>query len=103
MSRLKKFTHSLVSGYMQIGVNVLYTLASVPLALHYLSKDEFGLWQVATAVTGYLLLIDFGMTGSAARILIDHKDNPTGGAYGSVIKISIVVSLFQGMIIAIAG
>jgi O-antigen/teichoic acid export membrane protein len=103
MSRLKNFTHSLVSGYMQIGVNVLYTLASVPLALHYLSNDEFALWQIATTVTGYLLLIDFGMTGSAARILIDHKDNPADGTYGSVIKISLVVFLIQGALIAIAG
>ena len=39
MSRLKNFTRSLLSGYAQIAVNVLYTLASVPLALHYLSKS----------------------------------------------------------------
>jgi O-antigen/teichoic acid export membrane protein len=103
MSRLKNFTHSLLSGYMKTGVNVLYTAASVPLALHYLSNDEFGLWTVAATVAGYLLLIDFGITGSAARILIDHKDDPDGGAYGSVIKISAVVFLIQGMLIAVLG
>ncbi|HEY0549946.1 MAG TPA: oligosaccharide flippase family protein [Verrucomicrobiae bacterium] len=103
MSRLKTFTRSLASGYLQIGVNALYTFASVPLALHYLSTQEFGLWAVAMSVAGYLLLIDFGMTGAAARILIDHKDDPAGGAYGSVIKISIVVLLIQGLAIALIG
>jgi O-antigen/teichoic acid export membrane protein len=103
MSRLKKFAHSLASGYLQIGVNILYTLASVPLALHYLSTEQFGLWQVAVTAAGYLMLIDFGMTGAAARILMDHKDDPAGGAYGSVVKISIVVFLIQGIIIAVAG
>ncbi|HEX3856608.1 MAG TPA: oligosaccharide flippase family protein [Verrucomicrobiae bacterium] len=103
MSRLKKFTHSLLSGYLQIATNVIYTLASVPLALHYLSKEQFGLWQVTTAITGYLLLIDFGMTGSVGRILIDYKDNPRGGAYGSVIKIGGIVFLIQGLAIAGAG
>jgi len=103
MSRLKNFTRSLLSGYAQILVNVLYTLASVPLALHYLSKEQFGLWQVTTAITGYLLLVDFGMTGSVARNLIDHKDDPRGGAYGSVIKIGVVVLLIQGLVIAVAG
>jgi hypothetical protein len=58
---------------------------------------------VATTVAGYLLLIDFGMTSSGTRILMDHKDDPAGGAYGSVIKISIVVFLIQGMLIAIGG
>lgn len=103
MSRLKTFTRSLASGYLQIGVNALYTFASIPLALHYLSTQEFGLWAVAMSVAGYLLLIDFGMTGAAARILIDHKDDPAGGAYGSVIKISVVVLLIQGLAIAAIG
>ena len=61
MSRIKRFAHSLVSGYVFLGANALYTLASVPLALHYLSKPEFGLWAVATQIAGYLMLIDFGL------------------------------------------
>ena len=103
MSRLKKFTHSLASGYMQIGVNMLYTLASIPLALHYLSAKEFALWQIAVTVAGYLLLIDFGLTDSMTRILMDHKDDPAGGAYGSVIKIGFVVCSIQGLLITAAG
>jgi O-antigen/teichoic acid export membrane protein len=103
MSRLKNFTHSLVSGYLQIGVAALYTAASIPLALHYLSKEEFGLWQVATAITGYLLLIDFGITGSVGRILIDHKDDKSTGTYGSVVKIGMVVLVIQGLAIAVVG
>src|SRR5437773_668978 len=103
MSRIKKFTRSLASGYLQVGVNGVYTLASISLALHYLTPKDFALWQVAASVAGYLMLLDFGLTGSAARILIDHKDNPAGGAYGSVIKISIAVSLIQGFAIAVLG
>ena len=53
MSRLKKFTHSLLSGYVALGVNVFYTLASVPLALHYLGKAEFGLWALVSQISGY--------------------------------------------------
>jgi O-antigen/teichoic acid export membrane protein len=46
MSRSKHFISGLLSSYAAIGVNILYTLASVPLALHYLDKDEFGLWNL---------------------------------------------------------
>jgi len=86
-----------------MGVNIVYTLASIPLALHYLSNQQFGLWQVAITVAGYLLLIDMGMTGASARILIDHKDDPTGDAYRSVIKISWIVFSIQGLAIAVIG
>lgn len=103
MSRVRNAVRSLVSGYAGIGANVLYTLASVPLALHYLSKDEFGLWALVTQITGYLLLIDLGMTGAVARFLIDHKDHPETGEYGSVIKTGSLVFLIQGACIALGG
>ena len=73
MSRFKRFAHSLVSGYVLLGANMLYTLASVPLAWHFLSKDQFGLWFTTATIGGYIVLLDFGMGGSVARILIDTK------------------------------
>jgi len=103
VSRLKRFTHSLVSGYALLGANILYTFASVPLALHYLSKKEIGLWGVVTQIAGYLVLVDLGMASSISRILIDHKDTTADGVYGTIIKTGMLVSLVQGAIIAIAG
>src|SRR5207245_1229990 len=103
VSRFKRFTHSLVSGYVLLGANILYTFASVPLALHYLSKQEIGLWGVVTQIAGYLVLVDLGMASSISRILIDHKDRPSDGVYGAIIKTGALVLGVQGAIIAIAG
>jgi O-antigen/teichoic acid export membrane protein len=93
----------LVSGYTLLGATSLYTFASVPLALHYLSKQEIGLWGVVTQIAGYLTLVDLGMAGSISRILIDHKDNPADGTYGDVIKTGTLVLLVQGVIIIFLG
>ncbi len=103
MSRLKQFTLSLFSGYLVLGSNILYTLASVPLALHYLGKAPFALWAVVSQVSGYLALIDLGMSGSISRILIDHKDDRSTGVYGQIVKTGILVGLAQGLIILAAG
>lgn len=103
MSRIKRFAHSLVSGYVALVANIFYTLASVPLAFHYLPKAEFGLWAVVTQIAGYITLIDFGMGTSVARILIDHKDDRQNGAYGSVIKTGVLVGAVQGTLIILAG
>jgi O-antigen/teichoic acid export membrane protein len=103
MSRLKKFTHSLLSGYVALGANIFYTLASVPLALHYLTKPEFGLWALVTQIGGCIALIDLGMGGSVSRILIDHKDDRRNGHYGSVIKTSVLVGAAQGLLIILVG
>jgi O-antigen/teichoic acid export membrane protein len=78
MSRFKRFAHSLASGYLLLGTNVVFTLAHIPLALHYLSKSEFGLWALTTQITGYLLMLDLGMSGYLVRNLKDDKGEVDG-------------------------
>jgi O-antigen/teichoic acid export membrane protein len=101
--RLRRFFHAAVSGYVQLAANTLYVLASVPLALHFLQKREFGLWALAMQLTGYLQLIDFGMSASVSRHLIDHKDDRTSGHYGSTIQTGALVLLTQGFLVLLGG
>lgn len=103
MARFKRFTHSLASGYVMLGANVLYTLASVPLALAYLSNPEFGLWSLVLAISGYISLVDFGMSGSVGRILIDYKDRRADGSYGAVIQTALLVGAVQGLLVFLVG
>ncbi|MBI5775068.1 MAG: oligosaccharide flippase family protein [Verrucomicrobia bacterium] len=103
MARFHRFVHSLASGYAVIAVNVLYTLAAVPLALHFLTADEFGLWAVMLQLSGYVALLDLGMSPSVARLLIDYKDRAADGSYGGLIQTGWLVSLAQGGISLLAG
>jgi len=75
----------------------------VPLALHFLSRAEFGLWALISQISGYVALIDMGMSGSVARILIDHKDDRQTGAYGGIIKTGMLVGLVQGALVLLLG
>lgn len=93
----------MVSGYMLLSVNVLFTLGTVPLALHYLSTDEFGLWALAAQIATSLALMDLGLSGATARIIIDYKDHPETGDYGSIIQTDVLVGLVQGGLILIIG
>src|SRR4051794_29531078 len=103
MSRLKRYTRALASGYAALFANVIYSLVSVLVAMHFLSIEEFGLWVVTAQITTYLALIELGMSGSIARILIDHKDERNGGSYGAVIKTGAMVLAIQGIFIAVVG
>src|SRR6266481_242388 len=103
MSRLRRVAHSVASGYVVLAVTAVYALASLPLALHYLSQERFGLWGLMASISGYLSLIDLGMSGSVARLLIDHKDERQSGSYGSLIKTGWLVLTAQGAIIFLAG
>ena len=86
MSRFRRAIHGVVSSYVLLGGTAFYSLASVPVALHYLDPPRFGLWIVMGTLAGYLTLVDAGMTSATARLLIDHKDDRQGGNYGSLIQ-----------------
>jgi len=79
------------------------SLASVPVALHYLSNEQFGLWALLFTLVGYLNLVDMGMSGSIARLLIDLKDDRDSGHYGSLIKTGWLVLVTQGLIVLATG
>ncbi len=103
MGRLKYYARALLSGYLALGVNVAYTLGSVPLALRYLSNEEFGLWALTSQLAGYVALLELGMSGAAMRILIDFKDRREETAYGSTILTGLLVNAAQSVLILIFG
>jgi len=103
MPRFRRILHGAASGYVLLIITSLYSLASVPLALHYLSNERFALWALMASIGGYLSLIDLGMSNSVARLLIDHKDIREGGTYGSLIKTGWLVLVVQAGIVFLAG
>lgn len=103
MSRLRHFTQGVASSWLATFVTVVYALLSVPLALKYLSVDEFGLLMLLQQVAAYFTLVDLGMTAATARLLIDHKDRPHDARYGSFIMAGAAVCLVQAAVILVIG
>ena len=101
--RTRRFLLGLGSSYLLTATNLVYTLVSVPLALHFLPKDQFGLWALVTQIALYLNLLDLGMQSSASRIFINFKDNKTNSEYGSLVKTSFLIFCIQGMFVAFFG
>lgn len=101
--RFRRFLHAVASSYVLLVANILYVLGSIPLALHFLEKREFGLWALSMQLTGYLQLIDLGMSASVSRHLIDYKDRRSQGEYGSLIQTGGLVLLVQGLFVLLGG
>src|SRR5712671_959776 len=103
MSRLQRFVHGAASGTVLLVVNSLFSLASIPLALRFLSREQFGLWALGVQVTSFLLFVDLGMSSSMTRLLIDHKDDRANGRYGGMIRSSFLVFGLQALLILALG
>jgi O-antigen/teichoic acid export membrane protein len=103
MPRLKHFVTGLGSGYLLLLANTVSTLVSLPLALSYLGRTEFTIWLVVLQTGTYLSLIDLGTSGSGIRLLVDYKDTPNSGEYGSLIKSMWLIQLVQAAFIFLGG
>ena len=103
MSRWRQFTRGVASSWLATFFTVVYSLLSVPVALRFLSVDEFGLLMLLLQVGTYFNLVDLGMTAATARILIDHKDRPKEAGYGSFILAGAAVCLLQAVVILLGG
>jgi O-antigen/teichoic acid export membrane protein len=103
MSRKRRFIFALGSGYVALVANIFYVAATIPLALHYLTREEFGLWSVVAPIRDCLGLLDLGVSASVARLLVDTKDDINGGVYGSLLKTASLIFAILAIIIACSG
>ncbi len=103
MKRSQQFVRNTAVGYALVAANIAFTILSVPLALRYLGKEEFGLWALAQQIGGYLMLIDLGITSAMSRLLANHKDEVNGGAYGPLLLTGGIVFAVQGVLLAVFG
>lgn len=103
MGRSRQFVRNTTIGYALVAANIGFTILSIPLALRYLGKEEFGLWALAQQIAGYFLLIDLGLTSAMSRLLANHKDDVNGGSYGSLLWTGGLAFASQGILLFVLG
>lgn len=61
-----------------IALNAVGSLLLLPLVLKTLGEYNFGIWALATTLTGYLLLLDFGIAAACTRYLSSQSGDEAG-------------------------
>jgi O-antigen/teichoic acid export membrane protein len=105
LQRLKNSPTGLtaVAGYAALVSSMGVGLFSVPLALHFLSNEEFGLWNIVGQSLGYLLLLDFGVSSSASRLLVGPLRAGNEAELGSWWTVLIMVLISQAFLVLAVG
>jgi O-antigen/teichoic acid export membrane protein len=83
--------------------STLTSLVSVPLALHYLTNKEFGLWAFTSQSIGYFLLLDLGVSTAVSRLLAEPLAHGNRPAANQWFTLCAVVMATQGAVIGLAG
>lgn len=68
-----------ILSYLSLGINSIVGIIYIPMLLWFLTKEEFGLYQLVGAAIGYLSTMDFGMANTTTRYYsryLAQKDKP---------------------------
>lgn len=90
-------------GYVSMAVSMAYSFLSIPMALKYLGKTEYGLWALVLSITSYLNFSELGMTNSVQRHLIDLKEKRPNREFGAIFLTGAVVFLVIGVACLVVG
>ena len=91
--RYRRILLSSATGLAAMGVSALVGLASVPISLHYLGKEAYGLWAVVGSVAAWVAIFDLGLVqGLVIAVSEAHgrEDREAARAYFSTAFFALV-------------
>ncbi|NLL23778.1 MAG: oligosaccharide flippase family protein [Tissierellia bacterium] len=89
--------------YVNMALHILMGLVYVPLLLHYLSVEEYGLYQLIGSLVAYLSVMDFGLSGTITRYYSQRLALDDKKGQENVLAIAIIIYLGIGVLVVIAG
>jgi O-antigen/teichoic acid export membrane protein len=95
------------SSFIAKALNILISFLSVPLTIHYLGAERYGVWLTISSLLTWMALTDFGLSGNAlVNVLAESSGNDdleTARQYtSSAFWVLISISLISGLVAVIA-
>ena len=103
MPRTERYFRSLITGYGATVITSLCILASVPLALSFISTASFAIWGLIVQVSGYLLLGDLGVSSAVGRLLMNHLQSRPSMQYGQIFFAGLISFVGQAIVVFAIG
>jgi O-antigen/teichoic acid export membrane protein len=92
------------ASYIQLVTLMVTQLVSIPLALRFLSHEQFGLWSFTSQSLGYLLLLDLGVTNSVGRLMAEPLYNdPHEEHWNGWYNLFLIILVAQATLILVLG
>lgn len=97
----KSYASATLIRLLAIALNAVGALLLLPFVLNALGANDFGIWAMATSITGYLLLLDFGIALACTRYLSIHAADQAG--WRRTFSSSLLLSLGLTAVLGVAA
>ena len=106
-SHLRVAQNAVLSLYSEIWT-LLVVFVTMPIVIHALGADAFGLFSLAWVVLGYMAILDFGVSRAATKFISEHLSRGELAPVERIARASVAANLVLGVIgggivLALAG
>jgi O-antigen/teichoic acid export membrane protein len=72
--RYRRASLAASASVLGLGLNLIINFVSVPLTIHYLGPERYGVWLTLSSLMMWMTMTDFGLTGNALINLISEAN-----------------------------
>lgn len=94
---------NLAAGYFCFASTAAYGFASLPVAVHFLDKQQIGLWNLISQVVAYLLFLEMGVGAAVGRMLAGPLASRNQGEIDRTWSTVLSILAAQSVLILLAG
>ncbi len=92
-----------ILSYLGMGANSLIQIVYVPMLLYYLTKSQYGIYQLMGSLIAYLSIMDFGLANTTVRYLSQSLARKDKAQFDRIINTSYTLYLMITMLLIIIG
>lgn len=96
MKRSKRFASAVGSGYASVVALSLFSLISIPIAVHFLGREGFGVAATIVQITAFSQVLQLGVGPSVSRFIVDYRSSADARQFGSFVKTAFAIGAVQG-------
>lgn len=91
MKRSDKLMFGIGTSYLYFIINILMNIILVPIMLHFMGREEYGLWMTIISIVGYVGVLDFGVAFSVSKYVAEYYAKGDKQGLGKMLSTSLLI------------
>ncbi len=96
-----KIARNVRANIIGISVQIVIAFMLAPFLVHTLGDTKYGIWTIAIAFTGYMNLLDLGLTSAVNKYVSQYNGVRDNRSINAIVSTSLALFLLMGLIIVL--
>jgi O-antigen/teichoic acid export membrane protein len=103
LSSSRVVVHNAMYNLVGYAVSALYVFFLIPIIVRFIGVEQFGLWSLMLALTGYIGLADLGLSTSFVKYIAEYVSVGDSRRVNQVIRQGLLFYVLLSVVVLVAG